>query len=116
MTTALQLSTNPLTELANREAGRALASTAAVFVARETARHAPQQVARLAAKGAVNPVLVVADMAELAVEKTTGSREAGCAVSFTVYVGTGAATGGPVGAAVGAGLWGVGQLVSYVMR
>lgn len=116
MSNPLQKTLDPLRELANKETGRLLASSGAVFVAKETARHGTGQVARLAVKGALNPVLVAADFAEVAVEKATGSHEAGCAVSLTVYVGTGAVTGGPLGAAVGAGLWGVGQVVSYALR
>ena len=59
-----------------------------------------------------NPLLIVADAVEIGLEYKTGSKALARGSSLAIYAGVGAATGGPVGAAVGVALWGVGQAIS----
>ena len=103
------------TRLAAREGTRALAREGARKLAQERATLAVRAGARTAMKTAANPLLLVGDVVEFGIERTTGDKVVAKGTSAAVYVGVGAATGGPAGAAVGAVLWGVGQLVDALL-
>jgi len=61
-----------------------------------------------------NPAFIAGDVMEVGVEALTGSKNAGRATSAAIYIGAGAAVGGPVGAGVAAAVWGVGQALDCI--
>ena len=101
-------------QLVARQASRTAVSQGAKYIARETTQAAVKQGAKHVIKGAANPAFIVGDVMEIGVGKITGSKEVGKASSLAVYVGAGAAAGGPVGAGVATGLWMVGQAFDAV--
>ena len=99
-------------ELAARSTARAVVKTGAQQIAKESGKQVVVQGAKQIAKTAANPLLLVGDIAGFGVEKASGSKNAGRAASLAVYTGTGAAVGGPIGAAGAVAIWGVGQAIS----
>lgn len=100
---------------ARREAGR--------FCAKVVGKRISKTVAKSVARTAASPWLLIADGAELVVERAATAmdcspsavRIARRGAGLGTSVVAGAAVGGPVGAAAGAALWGVGELVSWMI-
>ena len=82
---------------------------------KEGVKQGATQCVKQLAKTAGCPILIAGDIAEFGVEKITGSKNAGRATSLGVYVATGSAMGGPVGAAGATFIWGIGQAVSAII-
>jgi len=101
-------------QFASKAAGRKAIQKGGEFIAKEAVKQSGRAIGKKIATGAANPMFIVGDVAEVGVEKITGSKEAGQATSFAVYVGSGAVVGGPVGAGVGAGCWAIGQCIDAI--
>ena len=102
-------------ELIARQATRATVSKGAQYMLKEGTKQAATQGVKQLAKTAGCPMLIAGDIAEIGVERLSGSKNAGRATSLAVYAGTGAAMGGPVGAAGAVAIWGLGQAVSALI-
>ena len=101
-------------QFASKAAGRKAIQKGGEFIAKEAVKRSGRELGKKIATGAANPMFIVGDIAEVGMEKITGSKEAGQATSFAVYVGSGAAVGGPVGAGVAAGCWAIGQCIDAI--
>lgn len=99
-----------------RAGGRKAIQKGGEFIAKEGLKRSGRQLGKKIATGAANPMFIVGDVAEIGVAKATGSKEAGQATSLAVYVGSGAAVGGPAGAALGAGCWAFGQCIDAIWK
>jgi hypothetical protein len=104
-----------LVGVAGKRAGREALEQGAMFIAKRATSKAVSSGATVVAKGAANPAFIVGDVLEVGIESATGSRNAGRAASAAVYLGAGAAVGGPAGAAVAGGVWVVGQLIGALL-
>ena len=102
-------------EMGRSEARAIAGKGAARLIARAGAKGAAKTITRTAS----SPWLLVADGVDLAVTRVARRRGAsesdartyGKRAGLAASVGIGAAVGGPVGAVVGLGAWGVGELV-----
>lgn len=101
--------------IAGRKAARKGVEQSARFIAKRAGSRAVSKGATVLAKGAANPAFIVGDVLEIGVETAIGSRNVGRAASAAIYLGAGAAVGGPAGAAVAAAVWVVGQLVGSLL-
>ena len=99
-----------------RAGGRKAIQKGGEFIAKEAMKRSSRQIGKKIATGTANPMFIVGDVAEMGVEKITGSKEAGQATSLAVYAGSGAALGGPAGAAVGVGCWVFGQCIDAIWK
>ena len=102
-------------QLVGRQAGRQVMQQGGQYLAKEAAKKAGRQLGKQIVKGGGNPFFIVGDIAEMGVEAMTDNKIAAKSTSFAVYVGAGAVAGGPVGAGVAAGFWGVGQCMGALI-
>lgn len=79
----------------------------------EVAKTLGRTIVKVGSKG--TPLFIGVDMAEILIERSGNARVAK-ATSLAGYLAVGGALGGPSGALVAAGLWGVGQLISVIWR
>lgn len=105
-----------LVGIAGRKAGREVVEQSARFIAKRAGSRAVSKGATVLAKGAANPAFIVGDVLEIGIETATGSRNAGRVASAAVYLGAGAAVGGPAGVAVAGGIWVVGQIIGSLFE
>ncbi len=98
-----------------REGSKQLVKHGSTQLVKQGAKAASGQAVKVLAGGAANPLFIVADVVDEGVSRLTDSRTAGGASSLAIYVGTGAAMGGPVGAGVAAGLWSIGKAVEALL-
>jgi hypothetical protein len=108
--------TKSIVGVAGRRAGREVVGQGARFIAKKAASKAVSKGATVVAKGVANPAFIVGDILEIGVESATGSRNAGRATSAVIYLGAGAAVGGPIGAVVAGGVWAFSQLIGSLLE
>lgn len=63
-----------------------------------------------------SPMLWVADVAEVAIDKYAGAPKIAKSTSLGMYVATGAVLGGGVGAVVTTGMWTAGQVIQHLRK
>ncbi len=111
-----QLPAKEAAQFTSRVAGRKAIQHGGEYIAKHAVKKAGRKLGEKVVTGAANPMFIVGDIAEVGVEKITGSKPAGQATSFAVYVGSGTVMGGPVGAGIGAGCWAIGQCMDAIFK